>query len=349
MYLMGYNFMSDNSVLDPAPTILSSVNGAQLSNAIFDHFNVLNSGDAIYDETIPSTWTSSTILDADFDGNVNAGNISYSTQDLAGIKIKRRIKGTFSWLTLYDMPVTDPEELNFVKYDILNQHGVTYEYAIVPYLNNNTECAYIIQEVDSYFNGIFLCSPDSLVKFYAGASYGTGSVANNTGLFEPLGSKYPIVVSNANTQYYGGTFSATAMSYMQLMSNAVSRVNTSAYLHTMANYVADKTVKVLKDWNGNIWLIAILDKAKITYNNNIGMGIGNVSFDFVEIGSAYDQKALLNNGFVNLPFTPVSNGFPAHNPQNNPMIDIGAPVSIPSEQITPTPADYNPTVDPWII
>lgn len=336
MYITGFNFMSDESLLDPSPTTISAIDSVQLTNAIFDHFNVLGNGSVEYDTEIPSDWTSDTILNADFEDNINAGNISYSTEDLAGVRIKRRIKGTFSWLMLYDIPMNDSEELNFVRYDLLNQNGVTYEYALVPYLNDNTECAYIIQEVDSYFNGVFLCSPDSLVKFYAGVSYGGGSVANNTGLFEPLGSKYPVVVSNANTQYYSGSFSGTALSMAQLMSPTVNRLNSSAYLHTMANFIADKKIKLLKDWNGNIWLIAVLDKAKISYNNNVGMGIGNVSFDFAEIGDAYNQNDLLNSGFINIPFTPVNNAFPAHNPQNNPMINIGAPTHS---------ADYNPQID----
>lgn len=324
MYFMGYNFMTDSNIIDPAPARVPIINGAQLSNAIFDHFNLLNSGTQEYSTEIPTEWTTNTILDADFNGNLNAGNVDYSTEELAGVYIKRRIKGTFAWLTLYDIAMENAEYLAFTKYDLLNQHGVTYEYAFVPYLKDNTECAYIIKEVESSLDGVFMCSPDAIVKFYGGLSYGSASVANKTGVFEPLGSKYPVVVANANTQYYKGSLNSVAMSFSQLMNDTFDRVSNTVYLSALANFVTNKTTKLLKDWNGNIWLVAVLDDANIAYDNNVGMGLGNVSFSFVEIGSAQDQGTLQSHGFINIGFSPENNSFnPGHNPMpdHNPLPD----------------------------
>ena len=321
MYFMGYNFMTDESVIDPAPAIVPITSGAQLSNAIFDHFNLINSGTEEYSTEIPTEWNTITILDADFNNNLNAGNVDYSTEELAGVYIKRRVKGTFAWLTLYDITMESAEQMSFTKYDLLNQHGVTSEYAFVPYLKDGTECAYIIKEVESSLDGVFMCSPGAVVKFYGGLSYGSASVANKTGVFEPLGSKYPIVVANANTQYYKGSLNSTAMSFSQLMSDKFDRVSNTAYLSALANFVTNKTTKILKDWNGNIWLVAVLDDANVAYDSNVGMGLGNVSFSFIEIGSAQDQDTLQTHGFVNIGFNPENNLFnPAHSPlpENNP-------------------------------
>lgn len=324
MYFMNYNFMTDNSIIDPAPSRVPITNGAQLSNAIFDHFNMLNSGTQEYSTEIPAEWTTNTILDADFNGNLNAGNVDYSTEDLAGVYVKRRIKGTFAWLTLYDIAMEDADHLAFTKYDLLNQHGVVYEYAFVPYLKDNTECAYIIKEVESSLDGVFMCSPDAIVKFYGGLSYGAASVANKTGIFEPLGSKYPVVVANANTQYYKGSLNSTAMGFNQLMNDTFDRVSNTDYLNALANFVTNKATKILKDWNGNIWLVAVLDDASITYDNNVGMGLGNVSFSFVEIGSAQDQNTLQSQGFINIGFSPENNAFnPSHNPLPDNEPDLG--------------------------
>lgn len=315
MYLMSYNFMTDDSIIDPAPARVPVVNGVQLSNAIFDHLNILNSGTEEYSTEIPLEWTNDTIIDANFKGNINAGNLDYSTEELAGVYIKRRIKGTFAWLTLYDIAMEKAEDLSLTRYDLLNQHGVTYEYAFVPYLKDYTECAYIVKEVESSLDGVFVCSPTAIVKFYGGLSYGAASVANRTGVFEPLGTKYPIVVSNANTQYYKGSLQSTALSFTQLMDNTFNRVSNTDYLNALTNFLTDKTTKIIKDWNGNIWLIAVLDDASISYNNNVGMGLGDVGFSFVEIGSAKDQNSLQTSGFINIGFTPTNNTF---NPENNP-------------------------------
>lgn len=323
MYLMKYNFLTDKSAIDPSPAYIPMANGVQLTNAIFNSFDLSSNGSMSYSTTIPSEWDSSTIMQTNFNGNVNAGNVDYSTQDLAGVRIKRRIKGTFAWITLYDVAMESASGLAFTKYDLLNQHGVTYEYAFVPYLNDNTECAYIIKEVDSTLDGVFVCSPGSIAKFYGGLSYGTGSMANKTGIFEPLGSQYPVVVSNANTQYYSGSLTATAMTYNQLMNDKFDRYTTSQYLQLLMKFITDKSTKIIKDWNGNLWLAAIVDNAQVSYNNNVGMGIGDVSFNFVEIGSAQDQNTLEMNGFINAAFTPSTNIIPVYDPRPQSAVPSG--------------------------
>ena len=315
MYFMNYNFMSDKNIIDPASSYIPYANGVQITNAIFDHLNVTNNGLQVYNTDIPDEWDTYTIMDTNFEGNINAGNFDYSTRDLAGVKIKRRVKGTFAWLTLYDIALIDPNDLSFTKYDLLNQHGITYEYAFVPYLQDGTECAYIIKEIESKLDGVYLCSNNSIARFYGGLSYGTGSVANKTGIFEPIGSKYPVVVANANTQYYSGSLQSVAMSYNQLMNDKFDRVEISSYIKILADFITDKNTKVLKDWNGNLWLVAIVDNPQISYDNNVGMGKADVSFNFVEIGSASDQVTLEEHGFINIGFTPTGNTIPSHEPR----------------------------------
>lgn len=315
MFLMNYNFMYDKNTIDPAPAYIPMASGLQLTNAIYDHLNVSGDGNMAYSETIPDSWDVNTIMNTDFHGNVNAGNVDYSTQDLAGIRIKRRIKGSFAWITLYDIALESSSGLALTKYDLTNQHGITYEYAFVPYLNTNVECAYIIKELESKCDGVFVCSPGSIVKFYGGLSYGNGSMANKTGVFEPLGSKYPIVVANADTQYYSGSLSATALTFNQLMNDKFDRVTNSSYLKLLTEFLTDHTTKLIKDWNGNLWLVAVTDGVQVKYNNSVGMGVGDVSFNFVEIGSAQDQETLEKSGFINIMFTPMTNTIPDYPPR----------------------------------
>ena len=323
MYLMNYDFLLDKSTIDPSPAYIPMANGVQLTNAIFNSYDLSRDGSMAYSTTIPDEWNSSTIMQTNFNGNVNAGNVDYSTQDLAGVRIKRRIKGTFAWITLYDIAMDSSSSLSFTKYDLLNQHGVTYEYAFVPYLTNNTECSYIIKEVESKLDGVFVCSPGSIAKFYGGLSYGTGSMANKTGLFEPLGSKYPVVVSNADTQYYSGSLTATALTYNQLMNDKFDRYTSSAYLRLLMQFFTDKSTKIIKDWNGNLWLTAIVDNPQVSYNNSVGMGIGDVSFNFVEIGSAEDENTLQMHGFINASFTPSTNMLPIYDPRPQSEVPSG--------------------------
>lgn len=45
-----------------------------------------------YITTYPGAWDLNTQMDADFDGNINAGNIDYVVTQISSIKIKRRKK-----------------------------------------------------------------------------------------------------------------------------------------------------------------------------------------------------------------------------------------------------------------
>lgn len=320
MYFLGYNFFSDKNAIDPNASYIPSTNGYQIENAIYDHLTVSSNGAEAY-STIPLVdWDRTTILNTNFNNNINAGNINYTTEDLAGVKIKRREKGTFAWLTIHDIALTDPNELDFTRYDVMNQFGKTYEYAFVPYLTDGTECSYIIKEVYSEFDGVFVCSADSIAKFYGRVAYDSGEMVNPTGVFEPLGSKYPIVVSNAITQYYKGKLSGVAMSFNQLMRDDFNRIENTQYLDALKMFLSDKKTKIIKDWNGNLWLVLVTSNVGIAYDSNVGMGLGTVDFSFTEIGDALSQEDLQNNGMVNVEFTPSTNKIPSFEPRpENPV------------------------------
>ena len=52
--------------------------------------------------------------------------------------------------------------------------------------------------------------------------------------------------------------------------------------------------------NGNIWLFCITGNPSISYNNNYGMGIASVSFDWTEQGKYDNEDDLYDNGFIEI-------------------------------------------------
>lgn len=50
---------------------------------------------------------------------------------------------------------------------------------------------------------------------------------------------------------------------------------------------------------------------------------GDVSFNFVEIGSAKDQNTLEMNGFINVSFTPSTNMIPMYDPRPQSAVSSG--------------------------
>ena len=50
--------------------------------------------------------------------------------------------------------------------------------------------------------------------------------------------------------------------------------------------------------NGNNWLMLVTDNISTSYDSKYGMGIADVSFDWVELGDSDKQSDLYNSGIL---------------------------------------------------
>ncbi|MEG1152276.1 MAG: hypothetical protein RSD67_05335 [Oscillospiraceae bacterium] len=284
----GYNFFKDGDCLNFAPTSVENITKTKLENGIFDDFYVTSDVTSPYSTTIPTMWDFMTIMQANFNGNINAGNVDFILSQLSGIKVKRRVKGTFEWITLAYFPVAQVSDLSFIFNDYLNNNFEQYEYAFVPILNN-IEGNYITNDIASKFNGIFICDQETIYKFYAGVSYGTTEQVQRIGMFEPFGRKYPVYVSNALTNYKTGSVKGKVLGKDFEATGVINRLDVVKENKILLDFLTNKKAKILKDWNGNCTLLIVTGSPAITYDNNYGMGIVDTDFSYSEIGN-YDVK-----------------------------------------------------------
>ena len=293
----GYNFCEDLNCLDFVPTNVQNITSTTLSNGILDHFNVSRDVTSPYSTTIPTMWDYLTIMDANFNGNINAGNVDFVLSQLSGIKVKYRILGTFDWTTIKYIPITKVEDLSFSIVDYLAKNNTEYEYAFVPVLNN-IEGNYITNTILSQFNGVFICDSDTIYKFYAGVQYGTSSQNISNAVFEPFGRKYPIVVSNSLTDYQSGSVSGKVLGQNFETTREIVRKDIITQNKILLNFLTNKKAKILKDWNGNFILMIVVNKPSVIYDNNYGMGIVDTYFDYVEMGNPTNSKDLISTGML---------------------------------------------------
>lgn len=294
MIFLGYNFLRDRYCWQPTPTTLKNIKEVTIRNGIYDHFNVTKDVTFDYATTLPGQWNLQTQMDADFAGNITAGNIDYVLAQISNIKVKRRIKGTFDWITLFVVPISKISDIDFVKYDYIAQNNVEYEYAIVPVIGN-TEGEYSINSIKSQFYGIFITDNQKSYKFLENAGYSNNERVHKSGIFEPYGSKYPIVVNNGILSYDKGTVKGDVM---VLVNDNLDRDSTVTKLKALQTFLTDSNGKVLKDFNGNIWMVSTLNSVTPTYYNELGMGMASVSFDWVEVGNSNDGSDLYYNGLI---------------------------------------------------
>lgn len=294
---LGYNFVQDGNSLDIAPTSVNNVTTVQVQNGIFDHFRLTSNVTSDYSPIKNTEWAYLDIIVANFDGNINGGNVDFLLQYLTAIKVKRRIKGTFNWVTLKTVTVKAFEDLNFAFNDYIAANNTDYEYALVPILNG-AEGDYITNSITSQFKGVFICEKDSIYKFYAGVAYGTGKRVKKIGVFEPYGSKYPVIVANAKTNYYSNSISFTVLPLDYEKNRIMNRYEINKLTEEILNYITNNKAKIIKDWNNSIHLVYPSSEPNITYDNNWGMGKVDISFDYVEVGDANNEKDLMEFGLV---------------------------------------------------
>lgn len=297
LQFLNYNFFADGDALNTAPSSVDNITNVKLTNSIFDHFNVTKNTSTVVSTSIPTEWDYDTIMNASFNNNIDAGNVNYLINQISSIKIKRRKQGDFDWLTLTTIPINKVEDLSFIFNDLLNQDNVTYEYALVPIIGE-IEGQYLINSIMSQFNGVFIGNAETIYKFLYEVKYSSNQRNQQVGVFQVLGQQYPIVVANGALSYESGNVTATILNDDFEKTGIIDRAEIVKQKDALKNFLTDKKPKILKDWNGNIWLCIVNSNIDVSYKEGTGMGIPVISFDWTEIGESNNQQSLYNNGIL---------------------------------------------------
>ena len=103
------------------------INLYQIQNGIYDEMLITKDRNFSYTTTFPD-WDYNTIFDAKFEGDLSAGNIGFLSTQISEIRVKRRVKGTFDWLTIGSYEVTSFSDITKLVFnDYFNENNVTYE------------------------------------------------------------------------------------------------------------------------------------------------------------------------------------------------------------------------------
>lgn len=294
---IGYNFCSDGNSADPTPTNINNITYTRLQHGIFDHFNATRNVAFDYNSIIPTDWDLDTIMNADFKGNVSAGNVSQVAAGITAVRVKRRVKGTFDWITIKQIPVSKPEDLSFIVTDNLNAYNTEYEYAFVPVMED-VEGSYIIESILSKFEGVFVCDVDTVFKFHAGVEYNNNTSNQQIGVFQPYNRQYPVVVSNSIMNYQTGAIGGWVLPDDFDNNRQFNRADITKEKEALLKFLLNKKPKIIKDMNGNSWLVYFTGNPTLSYDNNYGQGMVKVNAEWTEVGDPNDKTDLYENGLI---------------------------------------------------
>lgn len=294
---LNYNFCADINALDPVPTNVKNLQIVQIENGIYDHINITSDVKSTYPTTPPSGWDFNTILDCNFNNNISGGSTDDISQDVTSIRIKRRVKGTYAWMTIREIPIASSEDLNFAFTDNLNLNNTLYEYAYVP-VTQGVEGGYVIEEIESQFKGVFICDTQTIYKFYYGVEYGDTDRVQQVGVYTPYGRQYPVVISNGLLSYETGSVSGLVLQEAWEDDRQMDRVANVAERNVLFDFLTNHRAKIIKDWNGNQWLCCITGSPSVSYAKGSAMGIMTANAEWTQIGHPENASDLYAAGLI---------------------------------------------------
>lgn len=291
---LGMSFASSNESISNTIGSKDTISTLMISNVKADELYATSKVLVRFDWNIPESWDLDTLLHAKYQNSIHAGNIAYSKDVVSSIKIKKRFVGDFEWKTIYEQEVNTSEDFIIEFYDYYEPSNRDIEYAYVMVVNStDTETAK--GQVKSEFTNYFICGTD-------GESYPMVlDVDNNitynreSNIIKSPGNKYPYVNNNGITQYYSGTVTAT---FIQLDDDCKFDFDNSwKYRNEIDQFLANGEPKILKSFEGDIWLVNVVNSIPRTNNGHYQ----NISqqIEWVEAGSPFNIGDLYDNGFIN--------------------------------------------------
>ena len=319
-FLQGDVLFGQNALTNTT-SFINQIDSMTIQNGVFEHVNTLNQYDPTLDYEQPTEWQSNFIMDADFDDDVSAGSVGNLLGVANAILVKRREANIYDnisdgWITIGRIETLNSNDLKFTVSDYMCKSGTTYEYVLIPTLaqiqggievqiETSISSDSTILTVLSEFDKIYICTVDKAQSLYAGSAYSDMVTERLAGVHQALGNKYPIVVTNSKIDYHTGGVSGTILNKYYGKNdpdtNTIAPLDRQKIIEARKefdDFITQGVPMVLKDWNGNAWLIMVTDSPSYSWASEWGMGLGTMSFSWTEIGDLDDQDSLNKAGMV---------------------------------------------------
>ncbi|UDM72726.1 hypothetical protein [Vagococcus fluvialis] len=297
--IIGYNFFANSfhsTVFDTAiPT--SDIDEVVMGAGIYDELFV-SVDTSIGDEDVkPTSWAIKTIMDAKFNGNLEAGSIDADGHVVTKIQIyRRKFEETTAWILLGEFPY----DIDFNMYsfvDRLAENDVTYEYAIVPVANEVLGDITISQPIKVNYEGVWISDLEN--NFQLEYDFRLDSVSHNRNYAkqEPLNGRYPIVTFGTQ-QYRSGGLTFLPLSDEQIKHGGTKINSKTERLarESVLDFLNKSSAKVIRNDNGSIMVVATHDVSEEPREGSL-IDISDIKFSYTEIGE-FDYDTMSKGGLI---------------------------------------------------
>lgn len=245
----------------------------------------------------PTEWGFQTVIDAKFQGDLEGGSVSGSGQVITAIRIQRQKEDEIVWNDILQIDYSTGYQSYYTFTDKYIQNGISYRYALIPLSGNTLGYRQYSELITVDFDGVFFSDLTHNYRLYYNLELGDFEHNTPSSVQEPLNSQYPIV-TYGTLDYIRGSVEALFLSASTIATNGNINIRSEKLeRQELMNFMKNRKPKVLRNSDGNLLLVTIIDNPKETPNNQI-RGIANVSFNFVEIGNVEDTDNLKTLGLL---------------------------------------------------
>ena len=274
--------------------LLNSLFTLKIGNGIFDELDISTDITIPYTTEIP-TYDGNTVLSLSFNGNLN-NNIPHYNKAI----LKRKDLNSYNWIDLEQIYITQPNVAYYIDYnDSFVPTGVTQTYALVTYVDG-AESEYYTLEATPQWSKVFISDRDKKFALNYGVIYSNHSQNIQNGVFMPIGSTYPIVVQNGEGNYRSGSLQFKVLGYQFEIDKQLDRTSIVKQTNDILEFLTNGKAKCITDYNGNVFIIKVINSPQISYDANWGNGITTISFDWVEQCKYNDYEKMLELGLFDV-------------------------------------------------
>ena len=292
MLFLGTTFFGSRYTLDPSPTTAKDIKNIYIENGTFDHLFVSKNPD-LNVENGYDTWDYDTVLNATFDDEtLDAGNSGFSLRNTDYMLVKCRESGTLNWIPIYQKKIDVISDFKINIKDYFRKSHVDYEYMVVS-VCNGIENTYVSKEIKSEFNGLYICDKDNIYGTLYNLDVLDSTRNINASALSLLNNRYANVSSNGIANYDSGTTTGVFIKFNQ-DDNTIDISGGIKYRNKLKDWLANRKPKILKFYDGRIWLISVT--GNITDTTNSVNDLRKITFDWVEIGDTENVETLYNCG-----------------------------------------------------
>lgn len=297
LHYVGTNYESYTQRSTRLEKLEDDITDIIIGNGIFYGLNLSNNINMEYSNVQPTEFDNYTIMNCQFHGNLNGGNADTSITNLSKLRIKRREKGkTNLWCTIYEQDVFDFNDLSISYDDYYVPALKTQQYALVPVLTGNIEGDYYTTEIAPQWQKINISDKNEHYSFIGNVNLNSFNQNIQVGVLQPIGKKYPTVVQNATTNYLTGQ--VTVLMESLLSDGNLDRLANIRKIEKFKSFLTNGNAKVLTDYNGRSIVLKVSDIPTEDLIANIGFGMSNIGFTFVEQGDYDNHNDLKDLGLI---------------------------------------------------